>query len=1068
VEFRILGPLQVVEDGQDVPITGPRERALIAMLALRAGHVVSVERLIDMLWGDRPPRNPANALQALIARTRKALGRRGRQVLATREPGYLLAVARDQVDVLRFEDLLSQAREIKDADSDAAASLLRQALNLWRGPPLEEMSEFSGVPQEIQRLEQMRLAALEDRIQADLAAGRHSEVIGELESLIAGYPLQERFHGQLMLALYRDGRQADALEAYQRIRSVLGEELGLDPAPDLQQLHERILRHDPGLATRPSPVHTGLHNLPNRISRFIGRTTEIADLRRLLRHRRLVTVMGPGGSGKTSLAVEVAKQFLDDGESEATDLFFVDLAPVTAETHVTAAVAAALGLRGGPGSASGGLTPLELQIADFLRAKQPLLILIDNCEHVINAAARITEAMLQAGAESRILATSREPLGITGEVIWSIPGMAAPVELVPTEELADFDAVRLFAERAAEARPGFSLDAQTAQLTAEISRRLDGMPLAIELAAARARTLPLTEIARRLDDRFRLLTSSARTAVTRHQTLYAAIDWSYQLLGEPERLLFVRSSVFSGSWTVEDAEAVCSDQNLHTDEILDMLTRLSDRSLIKPEPETQARFRMLESIREFARQRLQVLGETERLGRRHALHFLRVAEARGAHPENLGWLRAVEEAADDIRSALQWGIRSSSEQILLRFAGALGWHWATWHDQEGITWTTDILAAVHPRSTAEYGRALLASAFVNSYAPSPATKAQAMQSVTLLEHCGDRSSAGQARLILGFIELMLGGDPHFTRQQIAVADHEFVEVGDKWGQAFAALSRFRLHLHIGSVAASTATGREALGRFQDLKDPWGVPWTTLWLGIATRMVGDIDEAKHLFSAAIAVSEQLAYVRCYAHAELGNLAALEGDHQLASRHHHRCEQLAPATGVRDSLAMAANAAGVGSRIRGDPEAARMLHLRALAIYEELGSDIGKAHTGCCLGYAEQHLGQHGSAEGQFRRGLELADRIGRLDTIIVALEGLATVVASRDANSSALLLGLARRIRRDTGIGLTVIEGRETARTETQVRSELGEQGFRAAIAEANSLPEEAVRHPFHSIVQALS
>jgi hypothetical protein len=399
----------------------------------------------------------------------------------------MLAAVTDRVDVFRFEDLLAQARQLKAASTDAAASLLREALSLWRGPALEEMSDFGGVRQEIERLENMRLAALEDRLEADLAAGRQAEVIGELESLIAEYPLRERLHGQLILALYRDGRQADALEAYQRIRSVLADELGLDPAPDLQRLHERILRHDPGLAARPSPVRSRLHNLPSRISRFIGRTTEIADLSRLLRHRPLITVIGPGGSGKTSLAVETAKQFLDDAESEATELFFVDLAPVTDDAHVIAAVAAALGLRGGPGSALGGLTPLELQIADFMRAKQSLLILIDNCEHVINAAARMTEAMLQADVETRILATSREPLGITGEVIWSIPGMATPVESLPTEDVAAFDAVRLFAERAAEARPGFSLDAQTAPLAVEISRRLDGLPLAIELAAARVR-----------------------------------------------------------------------------------------------------------------------------------------------------------------------------------------------------------------------------------------------------------------------------------------------------------------------------------------------------------------------------------------------------------------------------------------------------------------------------------------------------------------------------------------------------------------------------------------------------
>jgi predicted ATPase len=985
-------------------------------------------------------------------------------VLATRDPGYLLAVAPEKVDAFRFEGLLAQARQLKDTNPDAAASQLRQALDLWRSPPLEEMSELGGVRQEIQRLEHLRLTALEDRIEADLAAGRQAEVIGELESLIAENPLRERLHGQLMVALYGDGRQADALGAYQRIRSVLAEELGLDPGPELQQLHERILRHDRDLVAEPSQPGIRYRNLPIRISRFVGRTTEIAELRRLLSQRRLITVIGPGGSGKTSLAIEVATQFIDDAESQGTELFFVDLAPVSDEAQVAAAIAVALGLRGGPGSASGSLTPPELQIADFLRAQKHLLILMDNCEHVVNAAARITETVLQASAEVRVLATSREPLGLPGEVIWSIPGMATPVELVPTDDLAAFDAIRLFAERAAEARPGFSLDAQTAPLAAEISRRLDGLPLAIELAAARVRTLPLKEITRRLDDRFRLLATSARTAVTRHHTLYAAIDWSYQLLNEPERLLFARSSVFSGSWTVDDAEAVCSDESLRPDHILDLLTQLSDRSLIQPEPGMQARFRMLESIREFARRQLQESGESTPLGRRHALHFLRMAEACGARPENVALLRAVEDAADDVRSSLQWGLRTGSQDILLRFAGALGWHWATWHDQEGITWMTAILAKVHPDSTAQYGRALLASAYVNSYAPSPATKDQAAESITLLEHHGDLSHAGQARLILGFIELMLGGDPTFTSHQIDVADAAFAEIDDGWGQAFAALSRFRLHLHTGSVGLGIEAGREALDRFQLLGDPWGVPWTTLWLGIATRMVGDTDEAKRLFGAAIAVSEQLAYVRCYAHAELAALAALDGDHQLASRHHQSCEQLAPTTGVRDSLAMAANAGGLAARIESDPQAARIMHLRALAIYEELGSDIGKAHTTCCLGYAEQHCGQSSNAERQFRNGLELAERIGRLDTMIIALEGLAAVVASRDAHSSALLLGVARRIRHDTGIELTLVEGHDTARTEAHLNSVLGEKAFHAAIARAGDLPDGVIKHPLHSIV----
>jgi tetratricopeptide (TPR) repeat protein len=394
--------------------------------------------------------------------------------------------------------------------------------------------------------------------------------------------------------------------------------------------------------------------------------------------------------------------------------------------------------------------------------------------------------------------------------------------------------------------------------------------------------------------------------------------------------------------------------------------------------------------------------------------------------------------------------------MLLRFAGALGWHWATWHDQEGITWMTAILAAARPSATAEFGRALLASAFVNSYAPSPLTRAQAVESVELLERCGDRSSAGRARLILSFIELMLGGDPTFAKQQINLAERGLAKIEDQWGQAFVALSRFRLHLHTGSVTLGVEAGREALNRFQTLGDSWGIPWTTWWLGSATRMVGNTDEAKRLFIEAIAVSEDLEYVRCCAHGELGNLAALDGDHQLASWHHDKCAELAPTTGVPDSIAMAANAAGVAARIRGDAEAARRSHLQALAIYQELGSDIGKAQTTCSLAYAELHLRQHSTAAHGFRTALKLAERIGRPDIMMVALEGLASIGASRDAQTSALLLGSARRIRQDTGIQLTFVEGHDAAETEARLRSVLGESAFQAAIMKGRQSSERII------------
>jgi predicted ATPase/DNA-binding SARP family transcriptional activator len=1041
MEFRILGPLEVVHDGQAVRITGPRERALLAALLLRPGEVVSADRLIDLLWGDDAPGNAPNALQAVVTRLRKALGPHGRDLLVTRTPGYALAVGRDQLDAARFERLLARASGLLQHDPATASNLLGQALDLWRGPALQELADHDLIQHEIARLEELRLAALEDRIQAELALGGHSEVVGELQTLAATHPLRERLQGALMLALYRSGRQADALEVYQQTRVVLGEELGVDPEPALQALHQQILHQDPSLAA-PIRISRG-PTLPARISSFVGRATELEDLRRLLSRSRLVTVIGPGGSGKTSLAVEVARAAASPQEAKgaAVSVYFVDLAPVTDPTQVPTAMAAALGLRGGPGAA-GTPTPPEVQLEDFVRATQPLLLL-DNCEHLVEAVAHLTDRLLRTAADARVLATSREPLGLTGEVAWSIPGLATPNPSMPTDQLDTFDAVRLFAERATAARPRFCLDDQTGPLVAEICRRLDGLPLAIELAAARTRTLPVQQIAKRLDDRFRLLTGGSRTAGQRQQTLRAAIDWSYGLLTEPERSLLARLSVFADSWSLEAAEVICADQEVPADQILELVSRLADRSLLQPEPGAAARFRLLETIRAYAAQRLEETGKPGELRRRHANFFLQLAETAGAHPESISWLQRLEAAVDDLRAAMNWALATGAHHLLLRFAGALGWYWATWHDQEGIQWMRTILNTVQPDVTPEFGRALLASAFVESYAPSPETKQRAIQSVALLERVGDRSGAGRARLILAFIELMLGGDPAFAEHHIQNADQALAEVRDHWGQALAALSRFRLHLHTGSLERGITAGRDALERFRTLGDPWGIPWTTMWLGTATRMAGDLQQATRLFKEAIAAADELAYVRCTTHAELGCLAALKGDHERAREHQQAAVDLAPTTGVRDSIAMAANAAGLVARFQGDPGQASASHLHALSVFQELGSEIGIAYTRCCLGYADHHLGHASSATQHFGETLTLAQETGRSDIMAAALEGLACA-APHDAERSARLLGAARRIRDDTGIRLTMIEGHDPQEAEAHARSVLGTKRFAAA------------------------
>jgi predicted ATPase/DNA-binding winged helix-turn-helix (wHTH) protein len=1057
VEFRVLGPLEVVEDRQAIPITGPRERALIALLLIRPGEVVSADGLIDLLWGDDIPRNAPNALQAVVARVRRALGPRGKEILVTKKPGYTLAVGPDQVDVLRFEHLIARARDLVESDPATASSLFRQALGLWRGSAFQDLADEVPFQQEIARLEELQLSAQEDRIEADLSLGRFAEVVGEIEALIATHPFRERLRQQLMLALYGSGRQADALRVYQETRTLLSDELGLDPVTELQELHERILRQDASLAESRAKAPVRRHNLPARITSFIGRDSELEDVRRLLGRSRVVTVIGPGGSGKTSIAIEVARSLFESADDRTTrTAFFVDLSPVTDPSHVPMAGAAAIGLRGGPGGATGTPTPPDVQVEDFVRANEPLLLL-DNCEHVVGPVASFADKLLRAAPGARILATSREPLGLTGEVAWSIPGLATPEASVSVEEIARFDAVRLFKERAAAAKPGFRIDERTGWVAGKICRRLDGLPLAIELAAARVRALPLEEIARRLDDRFRLLTAGERTAAPRQQTLRATIDWSYNLLSERERLLFARLSVFPGTWALDAAEAISGDRKVPAQEILDLVSALVDKSMVSPEPGRAPRFRMLETIREYARERLEESGQSEDLRRRHAAYFLELAQAAASHPESRQWLRALEEAADDIGAALDWALDVRATEIVLKLAGFLGWYWATWHDQEGISRMKQVLASVQPTPSAEFGRALLASAFVESYAPSPATKERATKSVELLESFGDWSGAGRARLILAFIELMLGGDPDFAERHIEAADTAFAEGGDHWGRALASLSRFRLSLHAGSLKRAIEAGHDALERFGALGDPWGLPWTTMWLGIATRMMGDIRSARKLFEAAIAASEELDYVRCYSHAELGCLAALEGSREAARNNLDIAEELAPNTGVHDSLAIVANAVGFAARLRGDPTEAKTNHLRALAVFEGLASEIGIAYTSCCLGYVEHHLGEVSASARHLGEALEVAERTGRLDIAAAAFEGVACVVASRDAEICALLLGAARRIRDDTGIRLTLIEGPDPAEACSRARAALGAVPFSVALEKGRRSPRDQMR-----------
>jgi predicted ATPase/DNA-binding SARP family transcriptional activator len=624
-----------------LPLTAAKQKSILALLLLHRGEVVSVDRLQEGLWGERPPATAPTALQGYVSQLRRLLEtgeEGGGSLLVTRSPGYLLAAAPDQLDLTRFERLTAGGREALAAGEPArAATMLAEALALWRGPPLADFAYEAWVQAAIGRLEELRLSALEDRIEADLACGRHGELVGELESLISEQPLRERLRAQLMLALYRAGRQADALEAYQAARRTLVEELGIEPSSEVQSLNHAILNQDEALAAPPrAAAARGAIELPVPARPLVGREHELRELVELLRGEeiRLLTMTGAGGTGKTRLALEVAATLVDEYPD---GVFFVSLAPIRDPALVVPTIAKTIGV-----SEQGGKPPAET-LADELGAKKTLLLL-DNFEQVVEAAPAVAELLARA-PKLKVLVTSREPLQLGAEHEYQVPA------------LAQGEAVDLFRARAANAEP--------LPAVAEICRRLDGLPLAIELAAARTKVLPPRMLLERIEQRLPLLTGKRRDVPARQQTLRATIAWSYDLLSSEEQQVFRRLSVFVGGCTLEAAEHV-------TGADLDTLQSLVEKNLLRFSAE---RYWMLETIREYAVERLDASEDADEIRMRHATYFLTVAEAKGARDAFEAHFDELGRERNNFRSALTTFGHASDSAAVLRLSASLARFW---------------------------------------------------------------------------------------------------------------------------------------------------------------------------------------------------------------------------------------------------------------------------------------------------------------------------------------------------------------------------------------------------------
>jgi predicted ATPase/DNA-binding SARP family transcriptional activator len=1088
VRISVLGPLEVRDAaGSLAPVGGARLRSLLIRLVISDGRPVSVERLAEDLWAGGGPAEAANAIQALVSRLRSAAGR---DVVEYGPTGYRLAVDPGQVDARAFEQLVATARSVlADGDQGAGAQLLAEALSLWRGPAFIDVADAAFAAAPITRLSELRLAAIEDRVDADLGLGHGGELVPELEELAAAHPLRERLRGQLMRALYAAGRQADALSTYEDTRQALADQLGVDPSPALADVHLAILRGDPQLTpdpqlmpelTDPGPASLGTRppeatrqtppaeprrsNLPAQLTSFVGREDELRRLSKLLGESRLVTLTGPGGAGKTRLSVEASAQLSDqlpDG------VWFVPLAPVRDAVDVPQAVLTAIGLQesgwlADPAEAAwlAGLQPLD-RLADAL-APRRLLLVLDNCEHLVEAVAWLAGRVLAQAPDVRILATSREPLGITGESLCPVPSLQLPAEGATADEAAHSAAVRLFCDRAAAVRPAFALDARSTEPVVRICRALDGIPLAIELAAARLRALTPVQVADRLDDRFRLLSVGSRTGLPQHQTLRAIVDWSWDLLDDAERTILRRLSVFSGGATPDSAEQVCALGGDHS-EIVDVIASLVDKSLVTATGEHEVRYRLLETVRAYASDRLDEAGEADRVAAAHADYFVTLAER--AEPElrsrdQLRWLDRLSAEHDNCSAALRYAVAAGDAGLGLRFVGALVMFWLMRdYEAEAGEWATAVRELAGDAPPAGLADAYAICELVAMISKSQPDFPDAAQLRQILDRAIPltKGSSHPLLVLAGPLVTMLSGDQDGARHLLGdLADHH-----DPWVRGAQRMFSGHMAIHDGRIDEAAGPLSAGYARFQELGDRWGMIVCLTGLadvamatGTPAEAIRFLEEARGYAIEGLASNfgEMMSIPLARARARMGDFdgarADLERGVGIAGRIREHDDEAAGYLELSE----------LGRR-KGDLELARSSLERALGIIDPLARRpdmVGVAASAYSKagGIAEQEGDFTAAAQWHakaLRMLAESAFTMLPINPILASvMEGIAALAAARGEHARAAeLLGLAHTLQ-----GFCNASSLESARAHAAASAALDEAEMAAAYARGRQLGRE--------------
>lgn len=1012
MRVELLGPLRVLDGGREVDLGGALNRALVARLALEPGRPVSTTTLVDDLWEDAPS---ANALQSVVSRTRRRLPD---GVLTSSAAGYALDV--DEVD----------AAELERAVSSGEPS---QALRLWRGDPLADVdAPFADAV--ASRLSELRLAAVEASMR-ERADAPDAALAAELADLTAAHPYREGLWNVYLQVLAALGHQAEALAAYERLRSRLAEDLGADPSPELQATHVALLRGD------VAPQRRAADRLPVGLTTFVGRDDDVAELVDALDTYRLVTVVGPGGAGKTRLSVEAARA------SHHDQVWLVELAAITNDEDVVPAVLAALGLLEvtavDRGLATGALDSRNRSRRLDAVADARGLLLLDNCEHLVDEVARVTEEVLQHAPHVVVLATSREPLSLVGELTYALDPLTTPEPGASAAQAAKYSAVDLFVQRAQAVDRTFVLDASTVDGVVQICIRLDGQPLALELAAARLRTLTVDQVAARLSDRFRLLTGGSRTALPRHRTLRAVVEWSWDLLDDAERDLAERVAVFPGGVDAAGASAVLGR------DAGELLESLAEKSLLVSVRGEHPRFRMLETLREFGVERLIDRGIVTEVRAAHLDHFLGLAEHHSADlrgPAQLGAFAALDREQGNISAAFRFAVDQADRPRAARLAAALAWYWAT-RDQERemLGWVTAV--------TRLPGEA-------------DATTEAILHALAAVGELVGHDRTGVDGHVAKILELADSGEATSPLVDLAlhVIDHFGMSGGrvpptpaDPWTQAAVCLARVFLLDNAGVQSDTRPLLDEAIDGFRAVGDRWGLATAISQRGTFEACEGETEAALRSWEEAMPLLAELGAVNDYEFARLRivglRLTDADGDDLPELREDvERWVREADASGSDQSIMITRIILANLERVAGNLGAAlEILHdLVARAEADDVGF-VGSNHMLASLNAALVIGLVDVGRVGEASRHLDVALAAG-LDTddmpivsgVAIAAAWLAR--AQGDPALAARRLGAADNIR-----GRADLSNRDARELSTRLRAELGDDVFEAERARGEGL-----------------